>query len=288
MEKVFLPPVTAAYYKDSNLDPQQQISKDPHRSLLLLQSEDCTLQLDKTNIVYSTVRQLGDTQEVLATNISRFKISSVSIAYDSPNVNPYNNTVTFFSTFSLTEHTVNILPGFYATPTELMNQLIFQLNSVGASGLTFSYVDLGANKFGLSSSGGMYFFNLDSSMVKFGSQLIGLPTDQIATNSKVVGTVNLFYTKYIDICSSTISEYEKIRTTSTNLNYNIVLRLYLDSGNAPQYINYYTVPDVSYNYLDAKPIYSLNFELRDQFGNLLYIQFPDYGFSWGISLIIEY
>lgn len=288
MDKVFIPPMNASFYKDTNLDPQQTISKDPHRAILYLQSDDCKLQLDKTNIVFSTVKQVGDSQDLLAVNISRFKISSVNINYVSPNVNPYNNTVTFFSTFSLTYHTVQLITDFYATPTDLMNQLIFQLNSVGASGLTFSYVPLGGDRFGLSSSGGMYFFDLNSDMIKYGKQLIGLSEDQIATNSKIVGTVSLFYTKYIDICSNTVSEYEKIRTISTNLNNNIVIRLFLDEGNEHQYINYYNTPDISYNYLDAKPIYSLDFELRDQFGNLLYILPTEYGFSWGISLIMEY
>lgn len=285
-----LPPINASFYKDTNLDPQQVTAKEPHRAIMYLNSDDNTLQTNKTNIVFNTVKRLGDNPQTMAEGISRFKVDSLHINYVSPNVNVYNNTITFFSTFNLGYHTVALREGFYTSTTDILDELILQLNSAGASGLTFSYtiVPGSPDKYELQSSGGMYFFKLDSPAIIRGSQLLGLPTGEIATNSKIGGSVSLFYTRYIDICSTIISKYEKIRTVSNNSIPNIIVRLYLDDNIEHKYINYYNIPNISYNFFDAEPIYSIDFQLRDEFGDLLYIPPQEFAFSWGISLILEY
>lgn len=290
MQKTIAEPVDASIYKDNNKDPQQQISKDPHRSILLLDSRDNPLQTDKTNINFSTVKNVGDSPDILTCDISRFKIDAVTINYVSPNINPYNNVVTFFSTFSLAFHTVTLTEGFYSTPVLLLNELITQLNSVGASGLSFTATLLSGGRYQLLASGGMYFFDLNS-LAMMRVQPLALPRSQIATSSKIGGTLTantLFYTRYIDIVSPTISAYEKIRTVSTNLNNNIICRIYLQSGNTPQYIVYFNTPNISYNYLDIQSIYTINMQLRDEFGNALYIPSTENDFNWGIGLILEY
>ena len=290
MQSVYLPPVSPDHYKGINYDPQQVTAKEPHRAIFYGDSVDNPLQLNKVDIVMSSIRTSSDTRQLLCEGISRFKIDNINMNYVSPNVNPYNNTITFFSTATLSYHTATLDIGFYDTPDALLIELVSQLNSIGASGLTFNYVLLtgSPDRYELSSIGGMYFFDLTSPLIVNGRQLIALPEGQIADNLKIGGSVSLFYTRYIDICSDLVSKYEKIKTTSTNSNSNIIVRMYLDSGNEHRYINYSDTPDISYNFLDVEPVYAIDFQLRDEFGNLLYIPDDEYSFSWGISLILEY
>jgi len=113
----------------------------------------------------------------------------------------------------------------------------------------------------------------------------GLPI-QISSTS-----VNFLYTPYIDIISETLTKYQKVKDTDTSAQKqnSIITRLYLSGQGAPQYLISGTSPDAA-GIIGARPftvtqstpnpkvirwskdeaINSIDFQLRDQYGDLIY------------------
>lgn len=296
MDSIFIPPVRQEMYSRSDLEPQLITSRKPNKAAIYFDSEDMLLETNKVDIVMSTVKYIGDTPGQLASAIKRIELDSSGINYVSPNVNPRNNTITFFSSVTGTFFTVSIPEGFYSLqPTNnIMTALVTALNTVtGTSGLTFSFsqVPLFPTTFTLQSTGGNYFFSLSSPMIIKGYQLINLPTSQVPTNIKTVGSVGLWYTRYIDICSTTLSKYQKVKTTSTGRNHDIIFRVFLDDPTFPHVIGFFKETNVSYNFLFTEPLLTVDFELRDQNGDLLYIEDftegTNNGFFWDLNIIVS-
>lgn len=299
MTSVILHPVNSEVYKNQNLEPQLVTEKVPHRAILYMDSQDCTLQLNKVDIIMSTVKRVGESYSTLAYNISRISVSSVGINYIIPNINERNNTITFFSSASATFHTVSIPEGFYTNATNIINAIVTALNTAtGSSGLTFSQTAVTGfpTTFNLNSAGGNYYFDLSCSAIVKGYQLFCLPTNQTPTNTKKVGAISGWYTRYIDICSDTIVQYAKIKTLTTGKANNLVIRLFVDDPTTPHVIGFFSggrfdTQEISYNFLPTVPINYVKFILRDQFGDQLYVppgaDGTNGGFFWDCNLIIE-
>lgn len=295
MQKVILEPVDAKIYARNNLEPQYTTYRDPNRAIVYLDSEDNTLETNKVDILMSTIRILRDNASMLTSGINRISVQSAGIFYNIPNVNPRNNVLTFFSSNSGLFHTVTVPEGFYTTSNALITAVVIALNTAtGASGLTFSFTVIAGfpDNYNLNSVGGNYYFTLTCLGIKYGVPLWNLPIDQIATNTKIVGTMGLWYTRYIDITSETLTKYCKVRTVSTNNNENIVLRIFVNDPTSVHLIPWENAPvSASYNYLPNEPIYTIHFSLYDQFGNLLYIpngaQGTVGGFEWNVQLLVS-
>lgn len=295
MEKVILEPVNPAIYTKNNLEPQYTTYRDPNRALIYLDSQDNTLELNKNDMQMSTIRQLGDSASILASGITRIGFYSAAIFYNIPNVNPRNDLIQFHSSVTNQIYSVNVVDGFYTTAAGLMNAIENALNTVTASsGLTFAYsaVTGYSSVFTLTATGGLYYFITTCPAVMYGYQLWNLPTDQTPTASKKVGSIDLWYTRYVDISCETVVKYSKVKTVTTAKTPNLVYRLFINDATYPHVIPTYELPlTVSYNYLPSEPIYSFKFQLFDQFGNLLYIppgaDGTSGGFFWDIQLLIS-
>jgi hypothetical protein len=294
MSSVLLNPVTPGIYCKSGLEPQYVTVRDPNRAVMYLDSQDNTLILDKTNMQISTARFIGDSPSQLASGICRIGLASAGVWYNIPNVNPRNNTITFYSSFSSSTHTVTVPEGFYTTPTALITAIRDALNTAtGSSGLTFSFTTITGfpSSFNLLSAGGNYYFDLTCTGVKYGYQLWNLPVDQVASNTKVVGSISGFYTRFIDMTSVSIVQYAKIKTVSSAQTPNLVVRIFVDDPTYQHFVSVTNIPEVSYSFMSTEPIYSLQFQLLDQFGQTLYVPSGASGtaggFFWDCQLLIE-
>ena len=293
-----LNPINPSIYQSQNTEPQYVTAKNPNKAILYLESQDCPLQTNKVDIVFSTIKKQGDYPSPMAYGISRLTIDTVHINWVTPNINPRNNTIKFYSSVSNTFHTVNVIEGFYTDSVNIMNAVVAAMNTeTGASGLTFSYTSSLTNDdvYRLLSAGGDYYISTDCTAVTRGYQLYNLPITQNPENSKFVGVVSGFYTTYLDICSNTLTQFSKLDTYTSNLNVNVVYRIYFyaDDKDGPHVLSYENVNsrNISYNYLSNSPLTTIDFQLRDQFGDPLYLPrgatgTPG-GFWWGISLSIE-
>lgn len=294
MSTVLLPQ-SVSLYQASNAEPQYVTSQTPNRAAIYLDSQDVTLSPQSAVILMSTVKQLGEYPSNLAFGITRLSPDLVGMNWITPNVNVRNNTVTFFSSNSGLFHTVVIPERFYSSVTNIFNALVTALNTAtGASGLTFSggVVAGFPTTFTLNSAGGNYYFTLTSDAVLRGYSLYNLPTEQVATNSKTVGPMTGAYTRYIDVCSTALSQYLKVKNTSTGRANNIILRFYITDFFEPNIVGFgpNQLPDLSFNFLPNSPITVIDFELRDMFGDLLYVppgaEGTTGGFWWNITITI--
>ncbi len=292
MASVIINPINPEFYKNSNLEPQYVTTRTPSRAIIYLDSADNPLQKNKTNLIMSTQRTETDSQNNLAYGISRISVDSVNITYVTPNVNALNNTVIFRSSNTgLTNHTVILTEKFYTNTNDLITEIKNKMQAIsGVTGLTFGFTSITSapDTYNLTSGGGSYYFvNIPENTSLKAQATYGFPTDQNFTFNKTVGYMSLYYTKWIDVCSTIINKYAKVRSISNGVNSNIVVRMFLDDPISPHEFTYFTVPNVSYTFIGNEPINYIDFQLRDMYGNLLYISPVDHGFQWGINLTIE-
>jgi hypothetical protein len=281
-------------------EPQMVQLRATNQAVIYLDSEKSANQQNKTKMILSSKQNNTDIPHILYQNVQRLKFYSGGINWVTPNVNIRNNEIIFYSDVSLELYTVTIPEGFYDTQVKLMDALIVALNSVtGVSGLTFGYIQkpLFPKTFILSAVGGNFYFDLSCAMIKKGVHLINLPKSQTLTNEKIVGPINLYYTRYVDLISSQLNQYSKVISRGNDGNSNIVFR-YFTSGRAPENSG---VPQLLvregqqilsvFNTLKDKSIRQIDFELVDEFGEELYV--PDdnegtnTGFWWDVQIILE-
>lgn len=292
IQSVLLKPVSSEIYKSFNDEPQRVTSVEPSRAVLFLDSQQNTLETKKTNIQFSTIRFANDRMGPLASNINTLSIFSAGVRYCSPNINQINNNLIIFSSFTNLFHSVTLTEGFYTTPLLVINEIVTQLNLItGFTGLTFSAAPVIGypNKYYLNSSGGSYYFFQGCSACKFGQVMYGLPKDTILDNSKTIGSITLYYTRYIDICSSTITKYSKVKNISNGPNSNMVARIFVSdptvdsfSGLNPTYATRF-----SFQWNPQEPIDYVDIQLRDEYGNFLYIPSNENNFFWDIAFTLE-
>ena len=298
MESVVLKPQQLNLYRNSDLEPQYVTKREPNRAIIYIESIDNqALQKNVLSMLSSTVRQAGENPSTLAYGITRISVNNFGLRFSIPNINPRNNVITFFSSVSGTTHTVTLTEGYYTTGSAVITEIVTKLNTVtGASGLTFSFVGntLFPDRFELNSAGGNYRFDLNCSAVKKGYTMYSLSHDQTLNNSKLIGPIGLFYTTYVDLCSAQLTKYIKLKNCATSLNNNIVLRIHLTEPtiyNKILFITESTAPDIQFSYNPVEPILSIDFQIRDQYGELLYVpQNADgtyQGFWWNTGIIIE-
>lgn len=228
---------------------------------------------------------------LFSSNVNKLCVNSFFVTMQCiPNVNPRNQTVSFYSSVTASTYTVDVPTGFYNSPTALMDALVTALNTAAGSGLTFSHVidPLLPTFSTLSAAGGNYYFT-DSNMLKYGKHLIGLPVSTTPTANKVVGSIHLYYTRFIDVISNSLTKYSLNSNTSNkwgqnSLLYRAYIRTTIDGTNAL----IKTVTNRNWiNWNLNETISTIQVSLRDEFGNPLYV-YPDSltngSFTWGIEL----
>lgn len=293
-QKVILRPVPGDIYKDSNLEPQYVCTRSISSASIYLSSSDPVQETNKVNMLMSTIKSSRDNANTLFSNICRVKVSNVHVRYITPNVNARNNQVIFFSSNSNLFHEVLLTPGFYSTTEDLITELQDSLNSIsGVSGLTFSFSTFPnqPDTYILSSIGGNYIFADDCSACVKGRNLYNLPVDLTPTNAKLIGTMNLFYTTFIDFCSVTLTKYAKVKDNSTGYASNIILRAYITDPRQPHSFTQEDRELTAFNYNSGDSVNLIDIQLYDEFGELLYLPEGSAGtaggFQWIMRLIVE-
>jgi hypothetical protein len=283
-----------SYYKDINNEPEIVQSRSVSSAYIYLDSNDTRYQLDKTNMLLSSVKSLNSTPNQLSQNIVRLAVKTFSSNWITPNVNARNNTLTIYSSVTSSFHTVTIPEKFYATPALIMAAIVTVLNSIsGTTGLTFSEAAASNSDLIriLTATGGMYYIKKDCSAVLYGTELYNMPVNESLNTYYVIGSFGMKYTRYIDICSQRLLQYTKHKNTTTGNNNNMVLRIYIQEFSEPFQIGVFAQNPGYWAWEPTDNIYDIDFQINDQWGNSLYI--PDgalgtsSGFNWEMSLEIE-
>lgn len=295
--EVVLKPMPIDYYTQSTNEPQMIQKAAANKAYIYIDSQIPTMQIDKTNMLLSSASSFGDNANVLIQNVRKISISQIGFFWNTPNINVRNNVIRFYSSVSATYHTVTIPEGFYNTELLVITAIRDALNTVtGASGLTFSFATTNHPlMYDLNSAGGSYYFDKECLAVKKGEQLYCLPVqdDNVASlsNSKVVGSIGLYYTRYIDLTSNALSQYMKLRSSTNGKVTNVLFRTILGSVN-PGWFAFndpHTAP--SFNMLKSATLSTIDFTLYDQFGDILYVPpgaiGTNGGFNWDIEMICE-
>ena len=247
--------------------------------------------------------------------IKNIKIASVNLQYDVPTVIPSvrqgiqtiegNDKLVIYQDDDDVEEIITIPYGYW-TPDELAAFLQFTIRqNVGLNMPDFT-VFYGRTGFKFESNDGTNFRFLISPDDFAPAQLsngfydvclktyrmFGINyTNGFTNDEQVCGKGSMLYTNYIDICSNNLCKYQKNKDTDSDpkKTSNIVCRFYLN-GNQPEMLtaegglgtapfsllqHYNTTKTVRWSAEEA--IYELDFQLRDMYGDLLYIGESNYG-----------
>lgn len=296
---VILKPVPSSIYTDTDLDPQIIQYRSPNVGIIYIDSGDSVLEIDKTNMIVSTIKTPQDRANVLAQNIKRLSIIGVGANWQTPNVNPRNNVFTFLSSNTgATQHTVTFTEGFYQTSASLITEILAQLNSLtGTTGLTFTAPAVTGfpDKYTLTSAGGSYRIINTSNAITRGRTLYCFQIDEVLSTTKTVGSMGLLYTTYIDFCSAKLNSYTRIPSRSNGSNYNILFRAYFPPLSAtqapliPLNVGFFVPPQLnSINYLYTDSISQFDMQLKDQWGDFLYVPPGTSCFNWDMEISVEF
>lgn len=285
MNSVILKPQLTKTYTDEagSKEPQYVTSILPQQAFIYIDTQTVPANVSKTNCQIISSQPLGIT-------FRRIRFVGLNVIWDTPNVNPRNNEIIFRSSVTGLDYSISLGIGFFSTSASLIAHIVTQLNTVtGSSGLTFSAVAIPnmPNQYTLSSAGGLYYFSDTSTAITKGYTVYGFPTQQAYTASKTVGTMGLFYTKYVDVVSSAITKNAKSKTTSTNNISNICARIPLDNMLEPGTSAIYSASDyISFAHNFSEPLYNIDIKFLDQFGEPFYVNDPT-KFVWDMAFETE-
>lgn len=319
-----------------NLDQFVTI-RAPNSGRIYIDSQDEGI---NNNIEISAV---GSNQ--LINNIRRIAVAEFGMFNNIFNVNRTNRSVLLeLEDFPGTIHVIVVHSGFYKNSVQLMDAFIFATDNTTVPplppGYGFDY-DQGVLSFApdppvfpeevLSQDSTRYRLVCTSSfptytrtgyrfvggnMLEFGKQLINLPDNLEFNPEKIVGSVGLMYTRFIDIRSNVITDYQKNANANNGFSgSNLIYRYYLqDSGcnetSRDTVINP-TVIDLDVttidcgwqglqvqnlnwlNYDNSRNVQTIDIGLYDQFGRALWTFSNPYqqndfgGFLFNITLMTE-
>lgn len=308
-QQVSLAPVSDEQQTDENLEPPFVRVRSGNECFIFADSE---VREAPANVPQALAPDLfnatsfslgGGNHQFYARKLKRLAVAGIQIANCVPNVNPRNNSVSFFSTASGLTHTVVIPEGQYTTRATLTAALQAALNTAtGASGLTWTITanPLNACQYTLATAGGDFHFILTSPMVLYGRYLFNLPQDQANTNVKTMGAVYGLYTRYIDIISAAMTEYTKNPWSSNSrVPSGLVARVFVGplsgfgasaGGISSDGMSFFAGAEPApINYNRSRAIEVIDLTLRDEFGQPYYI--PSYSTgsppNSGLDLIIK-
>ena len=280
------PPASAFLFVDSQ--DRHQISSLP--------KEDVALVLPDLNGILQPINDfvIQKRQPFLTGYFTRIAVTEVRFEYNSPNVNVRNNAIIFTGEGPVTK--VIEVPEYFYTPVELASQLDSILTTeFPAQTWAVTYTD---NMFKIVSNKDFFIQPYDYPtieqtlsglfyMMGFSYEVNGNPD----TEQEGAFFPNMTYTRYIDICSRQLTQYQKVKDNSTRENQTpaVLCRIYLGNyttegvgpgdttartiwpGCAPAIIQrIYNVPKYS-SWSPGQYIDQIDIQLRDDTGALLYI-----------------
>jgi hypothetical protein len=233
-------------------------------------------------------------QPFLSGYFTRLAVTEVRFEYNSPNVNARNNKLRVLDE-AATEHEITIPENFY-TPDALAAELDTLLTAA-IPGQTWN-VTYQENSFQIDSNKDFLLYPYIYStieqtlaglfyMMGFNTYVNGVP------DTSQAGAIfpSMTYTKYIDVCSRSLTQYQRVKDNSTRENQTpaVLCRIYVGGysaegvgdggatatsiwpGCAPAIIHrIYNVPKYS-SWSPGQYIDQIDIQLRDDTGALLYI-----------------
>lgn len=278
-------------------DLNQVVSAPLSEALLCVDSRD-GIKSDKTTGLYINPKNPFDIQLYngvqMNGRVKRIKLKEINMTYNVPNVNPTNN-VLFVQVEGDAEVAIEILPGFY-TPTELAAAIQTALNEQipfanawvceWIPGINHFYIRGGVPRFrilpkigqGAGSYNGTMRTDTLATMMGFNS------TNLSYTYYLESSFANMLYTTYIDIVSKYMTKNQYISDKSTNARTgnSLLARLYITPdrnysitdtnmiGTRPFMLYKEFASPKEINWDENEPIVSINIQLLDDKGNVLY------------------
>lgn len=302
--QINIPLVDYNQYADSFKDPQPVAAKHPTSAWIYLTTRHLPNTRSRANnFVLDTDR--NNNRIVFAKNTSR--ISVVDVGFENwfiPNINPRNNNIIFTAVVAgvPTTYSVTIPERYYKTADELYAAILLALNAANPGVVVFSYPVLpiplvpGAQALECNVN-----WNLESCSFVEKAQSVCLIRKSITARTTVIGPCRLTYTDYVDVHSSALTQYQKMRSITTEGRSGLVVRAYLPSVSVP-YDNTDEAPvtygnwsysqtllqNLSFAFRANAVLSNIDFQLYDMNGDPLYV--PPYlssNFVFSITLQAE-
>ncbi len=300
MQTVLLPPISGDMYSGGVGEPQYVTIREPNSAMILIDSGDCDFELTKEKMTVSSQQTLTSQPNILAQGIKRLTVTATSSTSNIPNVNPRNNHIVLI--YGGTKYEVDIPIGSYATSQTVADAIKLALNTVTAtSAFTVPLFSppLYPDTYVLTSSGSTFYIDKSSTVITKGRQMYAFGESQVAASTQPLGAMGLVYSKYVDYISRRLTQYTKLRTTSTKNTANILMRATkiklsdLDYGIDKFGFGAY-VGTTSLNWEPSDPISSFDITVLDQNGDLLYVPSNEGGlggqgdYAWQMYIKIEF
>lgn len=249
------------------------------------------LYIDSDNRItedYSIARY--QSSNILQSNVSKIGVKKVDIRYDIPNINSYNNILSFYSEVEAQTFTVILDIGHYNTAA-LMAHIVSVLNA-SASSIVFTGAASGES---YTITGTTAFRFVQCSHIEKAKPLTGLYITQSITSITV--RPRGLYTEYIDFVISELKDGQIIGNLFTKDNrfseQGHIIRVLL-TGEQPGLILNLSreITNIQYNLIRKKQLNSLNIEVYDQWGEALYREYLNdkavdyFGYRMEISVMV--
>jgi len=262
-------------YRNADLDPQSVIARNAHAGEIVISTFDLPPGIPRNNFVISNNIQY-------MANCSRISPKQAEFHnFFIPNVNPRNNNIIFYSSVSASTHSVIVPEGYYDDATVLSVAIKDAMNTVtGSSGLTFSVsaeIATAPRSYTLTAAGGTYHFVLTCNAITHGETVWALDTNQANLAVHTIGPMSLQYTWWIDIVSTVLTKYAKMRSITSGAQGNVFIRMVpTDQFREIPWGDVYDSfikEDITYAFKPSEVVTSVDIQLYDMYGDLLYI--PD-------------
>lgn len=275
-------------------------------SYLLIDSQDRYL-IDRTTNTY-LVNPAINPNNILINNqktlgmgaIKRIALTELSFPFTTPNVNETNNTLWIEGELGDIYY-CGVPENFYtqselATALEdaLNNNLIdYQTGQAGDPFGTWSVSVTPKNTFTITTTGTVSFQIINNPNINKQSlmQVMGFNVleniSQIAT-SYTSGYAPMYYTRYVDIVSNTLTKFQNIKDAQTQQYYSDqVYRLYIDNPLEPSIINKVISNPKFIEWNENQFITSIDIRLLDQWGQPFYIPKPNWNINYFLTMLMS-
>jgi hypothetical protein len=275
MQSVELPLIDYHRFAGSFKDPQPVVAKHPTSSWLYLSTKHLPIGDDRSNFVIDVDKNGNRIEFTRQTS----RLSVVSAGVDNwfiPNVNERNNTIRFFSEPDNEWYTTTLSPGDYINSNSLLEQIVIAMNFAGSSLDFYSAVSPSQvyGPFILTTAGidNNFYFDPDCDFCKKGSSVCLTERFQEPREFQYLGPMRLRYTDYIDIHSSAITQYQKMRSITTEGRSSLVVRAYLPTEIYGSWRYQSTLlQNLSFAFRSDAVLASIDIQIYDANGDLLYI-----------------
>jgi hypothetical protein len=305
--EVSLPPMSTHMYSYTATEPQYVSTRVPNQGWLYISSQDAPPGTDRSNYTVGT-------SEILATSMARIKVLGFATYWQSPNVNPRNDVISFYSSVHAPGFpdptSTNLGPKYTTAPlttrwydinvpadaVALNADIIAKLNALTfSSGLTFSLTAVVGfpRTYILSAAGGSFILDPTSSAVAKGQQMYGfiqLAPSQLVQASFAAATppqtFNYVYTQFTDIVSSQLTKWDKMLSSSTGRISPLVMRAYVTGAFGLQFQSVSRNP-IELSWKADEPLTTFDIRFFDMNGDPLYVPNGGKDWIWQLSLLAE-